>query len=174
MYEIQHGILSVPDCRIRVMILRSRFDKDQLPPLILLQAHARRLSQVLTREAEPNDGTQEDFMYPEAATALEESSPREGMTGREPRESSGILPEDSLRGQISPGDSLRGQQLREWYARQLLQPEWMIDVPPDLATHWCALFLSGRSVFPSTSVDSFGSYFPRSACVTRFGTVTLS
>ncbi|GAQ80912.1 m3G-cap-specific nuclear import receptor [Klebsormidium nitens] len=104
-----------------------------------LQAHARRLSQVLTEEAEFNDGTQEDLMYLEAETATDESSFRQGTTGQEPAESSGIPPGDSLRGQISPGDSVRGQQLREWYARQLLQPEWMIDVPPDLATNWSVM-----------------------------------
>ena len=34
----------------------------------------------------------------------------------------------------SPGqDSAR---LRNYYAKQLMQPEWLVDVPPDLGTEW--------------------------------------
>lgn len=30
-----------------------------------------------------------------------------------------------------------GQARRTYYAQQLMQPEWMTDVPPDLGTGWC-------------------------------------
>lgn len=33
----------------------------------------------------------------------------------------------------SPGG---GARLRQHYAAQLMQPEWLVDVPPDLATDW--------------------------------------
>ncbi|KAK9837139.1 hypothetical protein WJX81_005845 [Elliptochloris bilobata] len=31
------------------------------------------------------------------------------------------------------------ESARNFYARQLMQPEWLIDIPSDLATHWYAL-----------------------------------
>ncbi|KAI7835612.1 hypothetical protein COHA_010489 [Chlorella ohadii] len=32
-----------------------------------------------------------------------------------------------------------GSGLRQYYAAQLMQPEWLVDVPPDLGTEWYAL-----------------------------------
>lgn len=29
-----------------------------------------------------------------------------------------------------------GSGLRQHYAAQLMQPEWLVDVPPDLGTEW--------------------------------------
>ncbi|KAF8073242.1 hypothetical protein HT031_000903 [Scenedesmus sp. PABB004] len=33
---------------------------------------------------------------------------------------------------------LSGAGVKAYFARQLMQPEWLSDVPPDLATSWCA------------------------------------
>lgn len=33
---------------------------------------------------------------------------------------------------------LRGPEVRRWFARQLMLPEWMIDVPPNLNSDWFA------------------------------------
>lgn len=37
-----------------------------------------------------------------------------------------------------------GAALRAFFARQLMMPEWLTDVPPDLATTWCACAARGR------------------------------
>lgn len=34
----------------------------------------------------------------------------------------------------SPGGS--GAALRQYYSQQLMQPEWLVDVPPDLGSEW--------------------------------------
>lgn len=34
------------------------------------------------------------------------------------------------------GGRLGGAELRAHYARLMMQPEWMTDVPPDLAENW--------------------------------------
>ncbi|KAL4439876.1 hypothetical protein ABPG75_002877 [Micractinium tetrahymenae] len=52
--------------------------------------------------------------------------------GRRRRSSSGSA--TSLR---SPGGS--GAALRQYYSQQLMQPEWLVDVPPDLGSEWYAL-----------------------------------
>lgn len=31
---------------------------------------------------------------------------------------------------------LSGSALKSYYAKQLMQPEWMSDIPPDLAPNW--------------------------------------
>ena len=31
---------------------------------------------------------------------------------------------------------------REYWAGQLMQPEWLIDIPEDLATDWCGCCIS--------------------------------
>lgn len=36
---------------------------------------------------------------------------------------------------------LRGSEARRWFARQLMLPEWMIDVPPRLNRDWLVLIL---------------------------------
>lgn len=35
-----------------------------------------------------------------------------------------------------------GSGLRQYYAAQLMQPEWLVDVPPDLGTEWWVLLSS--------------------------------
>ncbi|PSC69269.1 snurportin-1 [Micractinium conductrix] len=42
----------------------------------------------------------------------------------------------SAGGGRSPGG---GARMRQHYAQQLMQPEWLVDVPPDLATDWYAM-----------------------------------
>lgn len=37
---------------------------------------------------------------------------------------------------IRQASKLRGAEARRWFARQLMLPEWMIDVPPSLSTDW--------------------------------------
>lgn len=37
--------------------------------------------------------------------------------------------------------SLRGPEARRWFAKQLMLPEWMIDVPDQLNTDWYSLLL---------------------------------
>jgi hypothetical protein len=34
---------------------------------------------------------------------------------------------------------LSGSTLRAYFARQLMQPEWMTDIPADLASSWCVM-----------------------------------
>lgn len=36
----------------------------------------------------------------------------------------------------SPGGRQGGSGLRQYYASQLMLPEWLVDVPPDLGTEW--------------------------------------
>ncbi|CAI0543687.1 unnamed protein product, partial [Linum tenue] len=31
---------------------------------------------------------------------------------------------------------MRGEQVRNWFARQLMLPEWMIDIPDNLSQDW--------------------------------------
>lgn len=52
-----------------------------------------------------------------------------GGTARERRSSNGSAV--SLR---SPGGS--GAALRQYYSQQLMQPEWLVDVPPNLGSEW--------------------------------------
>lgn len=40
--------------------------------------------------------------------------------------------------------SLRGPEARRWFAKQLMLPEWMIDVPDRLNTDWYAVFFVFR------------------------------
>jgi snurportin-1 len=37
---------------------------------------------------------------------------------------------------IREASKLKGAQARKWFARQLMLPEWMIDVPDQLAQDW--------------------------------------
>ncbi|CAI9093361.1 OLC1v1028848C1 [Oldenlandia corymbosa var. corymbosa] len=37
---------------------------------------------------------------------------------------------------VRQASKLRGAEARRWFAKQLMLPEWMIDVPPNLATDW--------------------------------------
>ncbi|KAL3499105.1 hypothetical protein ACH5RR_041837 [Cinchona calisaya] len=37
---------------------------------------------------------------------------------------------------VRQASKLRGMEARRWFAKQLMLPEWMIDVPPNLSTDW--------------------------------------
>lgn len=37
---------------------------------------------------------------------------------------------------VRQSSSLRGPEARKWFARQLMLPEWMIDVPHNLSQDW--------------------------------------
>ena len=68
----------------------------------------------------------------DAGMALEEPSEE---VQRDRHEGITMGPTTSGRGPWAP-DGLQGQQLRKYFAGQLMQPEWMSDIPPDLATDW--------------------------------------
>lgn len=51
-----------------------------------------------------------------------------GSSGSNRRRSSG--------GSRAAGSSSSGLGQRQYYAKQLMQPEWLVDVPPDLGTDW--------------------------------------
>lgn len=42
---------------------------------------------------------------------------------------------------IRQASRLRGPESRKWFARQLMLPEWMIDVPDNLSRDWYCFFL---------------------------------
>lgn len=41
---------------------------------------------------------------------------------------------------VVQASKLRGSEARSWFARQLMLPEWMIDVPPRLNRDWFGFF----------------------------------
>lgn len=42
---------------------------------------------------------------------------------------------------VRQASRLRGPEARKWFAKQLMLPEWMIDVPDNLCQDWYCLFL---------------------------------
>ena len=43
---------------------------------------------------------------------------------------------------VREASKLKGAQARKWFARQLMLPEWMIDVPDQLAQDWFSFSFS--------------------------------
>lgn len=37
---------------------------------------------------------------------------------------------------VAQASKLKGREARQWFARQLMFPEWMIDIPPQLDRDW--------------------------------------
>eukprot|EP00897_Mesotaenium_endlicherianum_P004247 jgi/Mesen1/3850/ME000207S02868 len=116
-----------------------------------LQAHARRLALDASCEDLPPAGAGERYgLSPIQVDALSSSDPfaqessgswpagdanghalaEEDTLSRERREEHG-----GERGLLE-GGNLWGQKAREWYAQQLMLPEWMLDVPPRLPQDW--------------------------------------
>ncbi len=58
-------------------------------------------------------------------------------------------PRRRLRTHTDTGDF---EGARRFYAQQLMQQEWLIEAPSDLATHWC-----GGPKVVSASLASFGA-----------------
>lgn len=84
------------------------------------QNRARQLaSSVLSLGSEPE-------MEPELQEEQEMSDASEQSTGRTDL--------DPVR-----AASLRGPEVRRWFAKQLMLPEWMVDVPPLLDRDWYGL-----------------------------------
>ena len=48
---------------------------------------------------------------------------------------------------IRHASKLKGAEARKWFARQLMLPEWMIDVPDQLPQDWSLSFSLSLSVF---------------------------
>lgn len=38
--------------------------------------------------------------------------------------------------------SVQAETSKQYYARQLMQPEWLTDIPADLSANWCAVCFS--------------------------------
>lgn len=43
---------------------------------------------------------------------------------------------------VLEASKLKGAEARKWFAKQLMLPEWMIDIPENLANDWSFSFLS--------------------------------
>ncbi|BBN06619.1 snurportin-1 [Marchantia polymorpha subsp. ruderalis] len=95
-----------------------------------LQLHARRLAAGLSSGGEENEGGDEDVVE---AEEFEESYEVEGEGGG--GESSSTK-EDLKDLGLRQGTRLKGAKAREWFSKQLMLPEWMIDIPPRLKTDW--------------------------------------
>lgn len=53
---------------------------------------------------------------------------------------------------VRHASKLRGPEARRWFAKQLMLPEWMIDVPDGLSDHWCVFARpSGKRCFVVSS-----------------------
>lgn len=98
-----------------------------------LQLHARRLAAGLSSGGEENEGGDEDVVE---AEEFEESYEVEGEGGG--GESSSTK-EDLKDLGLRQGTRLKGAKAREWFSKQLMLPEWMIDIPPRLKTDWSLL-----------------------------------
>lgn len=56
--------------------------------------------------------------------------------------------------------SLRGPEARRWFAKQLMLPEWMIDVPDGLKADWYAVLSSSKPLhYYFSSPEVIHSYF---------------
>lgn len=86
------------------------------------QHHARCLASTLLYLQPPHsDPTSEPEPEPEPETALEP----------EPEQVASPSELD-----VREASKLKGAQARKWFARQLMLPEWMIDVPDQLTQDW--------------------------------------
>ncbi|KAL2634022.1 hypothetical protein R1flu_005501 [Riccia fluitans] len=93
-----------------------------------LQQHARQLAAGLSSgEREDADGEEEVIVEAEGG----ESHELEGVGGE-----SSSSKEDLKDVGLRQGTRLKGSKAREWFSKQLMLPEWMIDIPPRLKTDW--------------------------------------
>ena len=62
-----------------------------------------------------------------------ESEPEQSDIEPETEQESGALSKDL---DVLRASKLRGPEVRKWFARQIMLPEWMIDVPDRLSQDW--------------------------------------
>lgn len=102
---------------------QSRFDA---------QSHARRLASTLLSFNQPTT--------PSSSSAIDVEEEEEE------EEQQSIAHVDHIE-DVRQASKLRGEESRRWFARQLMLPEWMIDVPEGLSLDWFAFFTFTSSFF---------------------------
>ena len=83
------------------------------------------------------------FLNPHSDPEPEEPEPEPETTSETEPEPSDSPKELDIR----HASKLKGAEARKWFARQLMLPEWMIDVPDQLPQDWSLSFSLSLSVF---------------------------
>lgn len=94
------------------------------------QLQARRLASTLFSLSSSQEPEQEETTGPDLDLASEPPQP-DPRPANEPASSPADLDLD-----VREASKLRGSEARKWFARQLMLPEWMIDVPDRLPQDW--------------------------------------
>ncbi|XP_021775892.1 snurportin-1-like isoform X1 [Chenopodium quinoa] len=94
------------------------------------QSHARRLASTLFSFNEPT---------PSTSSAVDDDNAFDIDTEPEEQEDYPNAPQLENLKDVRQASKLRGQESRRWFARQLMLPEWMIDVPDRLSQDWFVL-----------------------------------
>lgn len=114
------------------------------------QKHARRQTTDRARKLALGAASDAEQQGPQQQQDVQQPATQQDMQDAE-RKSTGAVPESpevdmgSARRRSSAGTAnLRspgggGAALRQYYSQQLMQPEWLVDVPPDLGSEWYAL-----------------------------------
>ncbi|KAG0584032.1 hypothetical protein M758_3G180800 [Ceratodon purpureus] len=98
-----------------------------------LQHHARQLALNAPNEEQPVDLAEVNSAGSASEDAVFDYSERdEAEIGMEDAESS----PESKRAALLEGARLKGLRAREFFSRQLMLPEWMVDIPPYLKKDW--------------------------------------
>lgn len=124
----------------------------------------RRREQSLLRQAQSRQDAQRHARFLASAalslppkTPEPESEPKPELVETEASSDSGY---ESL--DIVGASTLSAAEARKWFAKQLMHPEWMIDIPNNLAQDWSLFFLSLNSISSNLSLC-----FPTSSTLTE-------
>ncbi|ONK77249.1 uncharacterized protein A4U43_C02F4610 [Asparagus officinalis] len=118
------------------------------------QNRARRLaSSVVSLQPEPQ---------PESEPDIELETENEAWLESDPKADKGEL-------DVVEASKLKGAEARRWFARQLMLPEWMIDVPPNLDSDWYVFSRpSGKRCFVVSSNGTTVSRLRNGSILHRF------
>lgn len=98
------------------------------------QSQARRLASTLFSLNQPTPSTSS------AATAAADDPIDVDIDSEEEDDQQNSPQLENIK-DVRQASKLRGQESRRWFARQLMLPEWMIDVPDRLSQDWFDLLL---------------------------------
>lgn len=93
------------------------------------QLHARRLASTLLSLEQASSKPDDVELVPESEPDLHFQHEAAETSSKDPLD-------------VRQASKLRGADARKWFARQLMLPEWMIDVPDRLPHDWFSLSLS--------------------------------
>lgn len=101
-----------------------------------LQIHARRLAAGLSSSAKENDTDGDEEIGEGGDEDLVEVIAREGEDGLQEKAESSPTKEDPKDVGLQQGTRLKGAKARAWFSKQLMLPEWMVDIPLRLQNDW--------------------------------------